>query len=305
MLEIREALGRGLFTYPGYREFAYRRTREAYRTQMQQVLEHSSQVQALSAEGKQRLERLIAEQRPEPTGGQLQQYLAEWLGDIPAYDLVVGFEGWAANAVLDTDVPEATAAFLLDLIDTKWERLGEWFPPPTQVRILSPLVPAYDADRDLVGFWRILLPEVAAVGPPRDAVPERPLGLTFLRNLTEVTGGRDAWPEGVRMQDLSYRWDKRKDRRRIVRGARKRKLIDRNVYWKEIPMVHMTLGPDGSDRLACTVLWDPKPKRQDSPPPAICVDLGDPATRPSGAWVDELRDSILDIAPECRIDPKG
>ncbi|MCH7781282.1 MAG: hypothetical protein IH848_10575 [Acidobacteria bacterium] len=104
---------------------------------------------------------------------------------------------------------------------------------------------------------------------------------------------------------MSYRWDKRKDRRRIVRGARKRKLIDRNVHWKKIPMVYMTLGPDGVDPLPCTVLWDPKPKRPNSPPPAICVDFGDPAMRPSGAWVDELRDSILDIAPECRIDPKG
>jgi VWFA-related protein len=305
MLEIREAVGRGLFTYPGYREFAYRRTQEAYREEMRQVFEHSSQIQALSVEDRAKLEETIAEQRPEPRARQLQQYLAEWLGDIPAYELVVGFEGWAANAVLDTDVPETAAAFLLDLIDNKWERLGEWFPPPTQVRILTPLVPSYDADRDLVGFWRILLPEVAVVGAPRNAVPERPLGLTFLRNLTEVTGGRDAWPTGVRMQNLSYHWDKRKDRRRIVRGARKRKLIPPNLHWRKIPMVYMTLGLDGTDSLPCTVLWDPKPKRPDSPAPAICVDFGDPGTRPTGDWVDDLRDSILDIAPECRIDLTG
>ena len=305
MLEIREAVGRGLFTYPGYREFAYRRTQEAYREEMSRVFEHSSQIQALSVEDRARLEQTIAEQRPEPRSGQLQQYLAEWLGDIPAYELVVGFEGWAANAVLDTDVPETTAAYLLDMIDTKWARLSEWFPPPTQVRIITPLVPSYDEDRDLVGFWRILLPDVAVVGAPHNAIPERPLGLTFLRNLTEVTGGRDAWPEGVRMQNLSYHWDKRKDRRRIVRGARKRKLIPRDLHWRRIPMVYMTLGPESEDPLRCTVLWDPKPKRPDSPAPAICVDLGDPSTRPSGAWVDELRDSILDIAPECRIEPLG
>ncbi len=305
MLEIREAVGRGLFMYPGYREFAYRRTQEAYREEMRQLLEHSSQIQALSESDRAVLEETIAEQRPEPRAGQLQQYLAEWLGDIRAHELVVGFEGWAANAVLDTDVPETTATFLLDLIDTKWERLREWFPPPTRVRIVSPLVPAYDADRDLVGFWRILLPEVAVVGPPRDAVPKRPLGLTFVRELTEVTGGRDAWPTGVRMQDLSYDWDKRRDRRRIVRGARKRKLIPHDVHWRKIPMVHMTLGPDGTDPLPCTVLWDPRPKRPDAPAPAVCVDLGDPATRPAGAWVGELRDSILDIAPECRLDSSG
>lgn len=305
MLEIREAVGRGLFTYPGYREFAYRRTQEAYREEMRQVLEHSSEIQALSKTDREQLEQTISEQRPEPRDEQLQQYLAEWLGDIPAYDLVVGFEGWAANAVLDTDVPETTAAFLLDMIDTKWDRLDEWFPPPTQVRIMTPLVPSYDADRDLVGFWRILLPDVAVVGAPPNAIPERPLGLTFLRELTEVTGGRDAWPAGVRMQDLDYDWGKRKERRRIVRGARKRKLIPRDLYWRKIPMVYMTLGPDGSDKLACTVLWDPKPKRPDSPAPPICVDLGDPATRPTGEWVDELRDSILDIVPECRIDLKG
>jgi len=305
MLEIREAVGRGLFTYPGYREFAYRRTQEAYREDMRRVLQHSSRIQALSEADREHLKQTIAQQRPEPRPGQLQQYLAEWLGDIPAYDLVIGFEGWAANAVLDTDVPQSTANFLLDLIDAKWERLGEWFPPPTQVRIVSPLVPAYDEDRDLVGFWRILLPDVAVVGAPPNGIPERPLGLTFLRHLTEVTGGRDAWPTGVRMQDLSYSWDKRKDRRRIVRGARKRKLIADDVHWREIPMVHLTLGPQGTDALPCTILWDPEPTRPDAATEAICVDLGDPLTRPSGGWVDELRDSILDIVPECRVESEG
>ncbi len=305
MLEIREAVGRGLFAYPGYREFAYRRTQEAYREEMRQVLEHSNAIRALSEPERARLEQAIAEQRPEPTSGQLQQYLAEWLGDIPAYDLVVGFEGWAANAVLDIDVPETTAVFLLDLIDTKWERLGTWFPPPTQVRIVSPLVPAYDEQRDLVGFFRILLPDVAVVGPPPNGIPERPLGLTFLRHLTEVTGGRDAWPVGVRMQDLTYHWDTRRDRRRILRGARKRKLIPHDIYWRKVPMVSMTLGPGGADKLPVTVLWDPKPTRPDSPPPPVCVDLGDPETRPSGEWVEDLRDSILDIVPPCRIDSEG
>ncbi|NIM01403.1 MAG: VWA domain-containing protein [Acidobacteria bacterium] len=305
MLEIREAVGRGLFTYPGYREFAYRRTQEAYREEMDQVLEHSKAIRSLSAPEREKLAQAIQAQQPEPSGGQLQQYLAEWLGDIPAYELVVGFEGWAANAVLDTDVAEPTAVFLLDLIDTKWERLGTWFPPPTQVRIVAPLVPAYDESRDQIGFFRILLPEVAVVGPPPNLVPERPLGLTFLRHLTEVTGGRDAWPRGVRMQDLSYYWDKRKDRRRIIRGARKRKLIPHDIHWRKVPMVAMTLGPDGSDKLPVTVLWDPKPKRPDSPPPPICVDLGDPTALPSGTWVEDLRDSILDIVPECRIETEG
>ncbi|MEE8411382.1 MAG: VWA domain-containing protein [Acidobacteriota bacterium] len=305
MLEIRDALGRGLFRYPGYRELAYRRTQQAYREEMRRVLEHSSQVRGMSDEDRARLEQTIAEQRPEPRSGQLQQYLADWLGDISAYELVVGFEGWVVNAMLDSDVPESTAEFLLDLIDTKWDLLDEWFPPPTQVRIVTPLVPSYDVDRDLVGFWRILLPEVAVAGAPRDGVPERPLGLTFLRHLIELTGGRDAWPEGVRMQNLSYRWKDRKSRHRAVRGARKRKLVPHDIHWSKIPMVHMTLGPNGYDPLPCTVLWDPKPKRPDSPPPVICVDLGNPATRPSGAWVDELRDSILDIAPECVIERKG
>ena len=112
------------------------------------------------------------------------------------------------------------------------------------------------------------------------------MGLTFLRNLTEVTGGRDAWPEGVRMQDLSYYWKDRKSRRRAVRGARKRELIPRDIHWSKIPMVRLTLGPHGYDPLPCTVLWDPKPERPDSPTPVICVDFGEPETRPGGAWVD-------------------
>lgn len=284
LLEIREALGRGLFSYPGYREFAYRKAREEYRAEMQRTLRVSSEVRALAQEDRERLEQLVAARRPEPTDGQLQHYLADWLGDIRAHDLVVELESRAVDAALDPTLPQAEWP--------DWSTLGMWFPPPTQVRIISPLIPQYDPRRDVVGFWRIVLPEVTHSAAPFDSVPENPLGLIFTRKLVEILEPRS---ERLRLGDLTYHWAEKTERRRIVRGARRQELISRNVPWSTIPVVSMTLGPEDEEGLSFTVLWTPG----DSPPEPACIDLGEAGALPDGAWVETLRYALLELAPEC------
>jgi hypothetical protein len=50
---------------------------------------------------------------------------------------------------------------------------------------VTPLVPAYDSTRDVIGFYRLVLPTLRGVGPPLDLVSERPFGLEILDRLLE------------------------------------------------------------------------------------------------------------------------
>jgi hypothetical protein len=96
-----------------------------------------------------------------------------------------------------------------------WHKLGRWFPPATQVRILTPLVPAYDPRRDLIGFYRFLLPAPTPTGEGAETVPERPLGLLALRSLlNEPAAGRILLGGGVRVESLQYAAVKRRELRR-------------------------------------------------------------------------------------------
>jgi Ca-activated chloride channel family protein len=281
LLELRGTLGQGLFTYDGYREFAYRKARESYLAEMDSVLELSNVVRSFSPDELTKLRRTIAEQHPEPTTEQLQSFLAGWLGDISAHDLVVDLEIAAVNALLDPTVPATESAPLVETIDTHWNKLGDWFPPPTQVRIVTPLVPQYDPERDIVGFWRIVLPRVSGGGPPSDRIPDRPLALTLLRDMRGT---------GHRIQELRYSWDDVKDRRRIIGWARRIGFI-RGDDWKRIPMISMSIVGEEDSPLELTVLWT-GPRKSPTP---LCVDLGKKKTRPNGDWVERY----AEIAPRC------
>ena len=300
-IEMREPLARALFEYDGYREFAYARTQEDYRREMQEVLATSAEVQRLSADDRERLSLLIDQQRPEPAPDRLQNYLAEWLGDIPAYELVVGFEGWISNAVLNSTAEHPQSKGLLDLVDRRWGDLNDWFPPPTQVRVVAPLIPTYDAEQNRIGFWRIVLPDVMGVGPPTNAVPPQPLGLTFIRHLIAVSSDPSLLRQS-RLERLSYRFDDRGVRRRMMRGARRRGLIPKNLYWRQVPMVQLDLGVAGGEPpLAVTVLWEPLPRRPELPPEPICVHFSTDPSTPFSTTAAALRQQILELAPNCEL----
>jgi Mg-chelatase subunit ChlD len=298
-IEMREPLARALFEYDGYREFAYARTQEDYRREMKQVLATSAEVQRLSEDDRERLRLLIEQQSPEPPPERLQNYLAEWLGDIPAYELVVGFEGWISNAVLSSPTEHSRSKALLDLVDRRWSQLDDWFPPPTQVRVIAPLVPTYDAEQNRIGFWRIVLPDVMGVGPPTNAVPPHPLGLTFIRHLMTASSDPSLLHQS-QLQRLSYRFDDRRTRRRMMRGARKRGLIPKDLYWKRVPMVQLDLGVESDQApLAVTVLWEPETRQAELPPEPICVHFSiDPSVTLS-TTAAALQRQILELAPNC------
>jgi hypothetical protein len=64
-----------------------------------------------------------------------------------------------------------------------WTTLQDWFPPPTRSRVLTPLIPAYDSRRDVIGFYRVVVPRMLRWGPPLDALPEQPTGAGMLEFL--------------------------------------------------------------------------------------------------------------------------
>ncbi len=298
LLELREAFGRALYGYPGYREFAGRRAGEDYRVEIERVLADSARLRELAPDEARALRAALTTQLPPVHPEHLQRYLAEWLGDVSAYDLVVGFEGWAANRLLDRRVPVEETSRMLQVVDRRWGELGEWFPPPTQVRVIAPLVPAFDADRQVVGFHRILLPQVAPLGPPEDLVPEAPLGLGLVRRLLEIAA--PATFDGVRVQAIGYRHPSKRARRRIVRGAQRAGVLPTHHPWRAFPTVHLELGPADPEapRLGCTVVHAPGPG--DGPagvPKPLCLEVaGDVAA----GWIDGARGALLEIAPPCR-----
>ncbi len=53
------------------------------------------------------------------------------------------------------------------------------------MRILTPLIPVYDRQREVVGFYRFILPRPTMDGPPDEILQDRPLGLLTLRWLLD------------------------------------------------------------------------------------------------------------------------
>ena len=115
----------------------------------------------------------------DPELGAVPALLTAWLGDLAARDVVLALERMTVNGLFGSrDVasdrdPQALAEIVLDA----WDRLPEWFPPATSVRIVAPLVPAYSPDRDVIGFYRFVLPRPRPNVARIDAIPPRPLAL--------------------------------------------------------------------------------------------------------------------------------
>jgi VWFA-related protein len=161
-----------------------------------------------------------------------QTVLAEWLGDLPARRLATRLETYAGNALLGCETGEKEIAACRQQVRTRllaaWDRLAKWFPPPTRVRIRVPLVPLYDPDRDVFGFYRVLLPQPVEGRRPEDAIPPRPLGFELIRRLAEERSdatGSDTRGEvasfltalvpGAEVLSIAYRTPTRAERRRL------------------------------------------------------------------------------------------
>jgi len=160
-----------------------------------------------------------------PSERDVRQYLAAWLGDIPAHDLFVRWEKQRINRLLDGAAP-ADGPFV-----EHWHALRRIFFVPSYSRVLTLLAPIRDLEKDAVGYYRILLPrpswlsnrtqdwadpEISDV--PLDLIPDVPLGYHVVARLLDETPGLAASlrESGYLLRSVSYelrsepwRWDPR------------------------------------------------------------------------------------------------
>jgi len=203
-LDNRERLATALFSVPEYRDWAHRRIRD----------DRLKFIEELSGEA--RLDLLREHVRSlswEPQPVELQRYLASWLGDVPAVDLVAAAETRLARMILSG---EGTAG-----IEDRWPALHVWFPPPTEVRQLAMLVPGYSAERDVVGFYRVLLPRLRAWGPPHDLVPGEPFALRLVKWLLEQETVMPLFERGLHLETVQYDRPPRRELHKVRRWIRK------------------------------------------------------------------------------------
>jgi hypothetical protein len=273
-LEVREALGLALYAYPEYRAFMQERLRAEYHAAMLATLDDWRLLPAQRAA----LREAILGSDPQPRPADPQRYLAEWLGDIPAHELVRNLERTLVNELLAGERREERLA----LVDRRWRELPRWFPPPTRTRMVVPLQPVYDAGRDRVGFYRIVLPRVDPTGPPADAIPPQPLALTFVRHWLarhpEVAGG------DFRIDAPRYRGPKKRYRRKLVREMKREGLLDVRRLSSQVPLVGLSLR-DGKATHRLTVAFDGGEPRcldrlGDAPLPAVVSGLLPDCRRP-------------------------
>jgi len=218
-LEMREAVGLALFRfYPEYAAWATSRLKQDAAPEVEALLAHLKQTGA-SPEDLERAARALEARAESPAADQPQRYLAEWLGDVPATELASRVEARAAAVLLEDrgagrDVPELTRR----VID-HWDELRAWLPPPTRIRVLTPLLPAYDPERDVIGFYRVVLPGPRVGWPPVEQVPDAPYGLLTLRWLVEQGGMGEYLRGDVRLASLGGRRLDPSTTRRLVNGT--------------------------------------------------------------------------------------
>jgi VWFA-related protein len=218
-LELREAIGLALFRfYPGYGEWASRRMRQDGSPQVEALLLQLRRTRDATPEELERAALTLEARADDPDRNQPQRYLAEWLGDISARKLAFGIETRAAEAVLES--PGGGLPDLTRIVLERWGEFSRWLPPPTRVRILTPLLPAYDPDRDVVGFYRVVLPVARVGGDPVDQVPAAPYGLLTLRWLLGEPGITGQVPGNLRLASLDHRKIPPSVSRRLMSGVR-------------------------------------------------------------------------------------
>jgi len=250
-LEMRRLIGLALFeNYPEYREWATGRLVEEAEPDVERVLAALGAERTLTAEQEHGIRASMMERAENPGSETPQRFLAEWLGDVSARDLALALETLLSNTILGDDGGDAGRhEMALRIADAGWAPMLEWFPPATEVRILSPLVPAYDPERDAIGFYRVILPRPNFDGPPEDPVPERPLALRTVRwllaNDDVATALEGMEVDSVEQATLS-RSERRALNRRLRRAGHDDRMMDaRSSLWRAGVMLDVTGAPGG------------------------------------------------------------
>lgn len=179
-----------------YRDFARARIAERAEREIARIAERLradfptlSEVEARDAARASGSGRRLLEASRDPSGSDLGDILAAWLGDIPAREVFLEWERDALDALLSGSPRENAGAI--------WAAARAWLAIPRRARVLAPLVPIRDPRRDVVGFWRVVAPRPVRLlyrasgakwdDVPDDLVPERPYALELLERLLEAT----------------------------------------------------------------------------------------------------------------------
>ena len=180
LIHMRTSISRALYDeHADYRDRAQEGIERAVSHRLNSMARTVPEVRVLPPAGLAHLRQAIGRQEADPELGAVPGLLTEWLGDLAARDVALTLEQMTVNVLLgSSDVardrdPQALAAIVLD----RWHRLREWFPPAISARVVAPLVPAYSPERDVIGFYRFVLPRPRPDVARIDAIPPRPLAL--------------------------------------------------------------------------------------------------------------------------------
>lgn len=144
-----------------------------------------------------------------PTDSDLARVLTAWVGDVPASDLLLGFE----RHLIDERLVSGPARGA----ENRWQAMRALFAIPSRSRILTPLALIHDPVQDVVGFVRIVLPRPEGfrrpeLGTPRsparpvDRIVRRPLALGMIDRLAEDTGvSASLSARRYRVDEIAYR----------------------------------------------------------------------------------------------------
>jgi Mg-chelatase subunit ChlD len=220
-LELREYLALAAYrSSEDYRDWARQRIRDLGWHQAKALLAEFERNGVATEENVQTLRDLVESRARNPEPALPQKFLAEWLGDVPARQLALGVQAQAANRALATLEDGGDETELITVVE-QWDRFREWLPPPTHVRVVAPLVPAYDPRRDVFGFYRIVLPQPVPSRSSEHLVPPRPLGLILLHLLLDDPRSKQTLRSGIRVlsvhdRDLSSLFPPLVDARRLL-----------------------------------------------------------------------------------------
>jgi hypothetical protein len=206
-LKLRGAIGRAMFaSREDYRGWAAARVAKEVERELPMLL-------AGRGEESAHLRGAMVDRAADPASGRPQGHLSSWLGDLPVTEVVSALELRIIRSVLDgAGAPPA--------IERTWHRLGEWFPPAIDARIVTPLVPVYVAEREAIGFYRFVLPAPRAHGRQSSPLPPMPLALMAVRRVMQHPEAADLLAGRLRPVDLRYGGgDARANLRRGCRSA--------------------------------------------------------------------------------------
>jgi Mg-chelatase subunit ChlD len=221
-LEMRPSLAQALFLTDAYRSWTLSRLEAEAQADLEtlerrlrkRAPQYSDEVVRAAVLQSPEAQRIV-ERAKVPRRTDLQRYLGAWLGDLPAHDLFVRWEKDRIQRGLDR-----RAGFIDPAFDEEWSALRRLFFVPSYARVLTLLRPVHDPQRDVIGYYRVVLPRPTwflerlkgykkhpeFTDLPLDLLPDAPLGY---RILGEILRDRPLLAEvlregGYRVQGLNY-----------------------------------------------------------------------------------------------------